>query len=155
MDEEDPHSIRDHVAQVRDRADADGTISISFGDCELCGQPAMRHAQVASPAPDGWTPKSLSEPDADSASEYRKVLKQIRAEDRRAVRWWLSQGLAFGEKSSREAREHISTLSPQAARMTELLELLIKNYRKIDSTYHVLSGMDLESERSSELNRRQ
>jgi hypothetical protein len=96
----------------------------------------------------------MSSDDADRASERRKVLKQIRPEDRRAVRWWLTEGLGFGEKYSREAREFISKQSPHAGRMTELLEPLIKNGRELDSTFDVLIGMDIEAERQSELDER-
>jgi hypothetical protein len=94
----------------------------------------------------------MSSDDADRASERRKVLKQIRPEDRRAVRWWLTEGLGFGEKSSREAREFISKQSPHAGRMTELLEPLIR--RELDSTFAILIGMDIEAERQSELDGR-
>jgi hypothetical protein len=88
----------------------------------------------------------------DRAAERRKVLKQIRPEDRAGVRWWLTEGLGFGEKYSREAREVMSKHHPEAARMTELLEPLIKNSRELDSTYGVLIGMDIEDERLAELN---
>jgi hypothetical protein len=93
-----------------------------------------------------------SDDDADQSSEFRKVLKQIRPEDRRAVRWWLIEGLSFGEKHSREAREGMSKYHEEAARMTELLEPLIKDYEELLSAYNMLLGMDLESERLSELN---
>jgi hypothetical protein len=90
--------------------------------------------------------------DADRASERRKVLMQIRPEDRRAVRWWLTEGLTWGEESSREAREALSQHHEEAADMTELLEPLIVGHREIDAIFNILLGMDLEAERRSELN---
>jgi hypothetical protein len=90
--------------------------------------------------------------DRDRGNETRRVLKLIRPEDRRYVKWRLSEGLAFGPEKSHEAREMIAKFSEQAILMTELLEPLIKNGRDLDGAYDVLIGMDLEGERLSELN---
>ena len=86
----------------------------------------------------------------DDWDQIRTLLKQIQPEDRHAIRFWLSEGLAFGEESSRELRQRISEHSPEAARMTELLEPLIRNRKDLDSVRIMLNGMDLELERQSE-----
>jgi hypothetical protein len=87
----------------------------------------------------------------DDWDEIRTLLKQIRPEDRHAFRFWLSEGLAYGEEHSREVRERISEHSPEAARMSELLEPLLWNSNYRDSARIMLNGMDLELERQSEL----
>lgn len=89
---------------------------------------------------------------ADNWDKIRTLLKQIRPEDRRAIRWWLSEGLTFGDRSSREAREAISKHSPEAARLTERLEPLIRYESDRQAVHTLLNGMDLEHERLSELN---
>lgn len=58
----------------------------------------------------------------DDWDQIRTLLKQIQPEDRGAIRFWLREGLAFGEELSHDVRQVISKHSPEAARMTERLE---------------------------------
>ena len=64
--------------------------------------------------------------------QIRALLKQIRPEGRHAIRFWLSEGFAFGEEHSREVRKGISEHSHEAARMSELLEPLLWNFKDLD-----------------------
>jgi hypothetical protein len=89
---------------------------------------------------------------ADCWDQIRTLLRQFRPADRHAIRWWLSEGLAFGERYSREAREAIAKHSPEAARVTERLEPLIRTESDRQSVHTMLDGMDPEHERLSELN---
>jgi hypothetical protein len=86
----------------------------------------------------------------DDWDQIRTLLKQIQPEDRHAIRFWLSEGLAHGEEFSREVRGRISEHSPEAARMSEVLEPLLWNSNHRDSVRIILNGMDLELERQSE-----
>ena len=86
----------------------------------------------------------------DDWDQIRALLKQIRPEDRHAIRSWLSEGLAFGEEHSREVRKGISEHSYEAVRMSELLEPLLWNSKDLDRVRMMLNGMDLELETQSE-----
>src|SRR5437660_10504140 len=79
----------------------------------------------------------------DDWDQIRALLKQIRPEDRHAIRSWLSEGLAFGEEHSREVRKGISEHSYEAVRMSELLEPLLWNSKDLDRVRMMLNGMDL------------
>jgi hypothetical protein len=93
-------------------------------------------------------------------AEIRKIFKQIRPEDRRAICWWLTEGHQFGEAVSRNVCEFFARgeflsggSSEEVVRVTEVLEpLILRKRRDIDAAFDVLVGMDLESERLSELN---
>jgi hypothetical protein len=73
---------------------------------------------------------------------------------------WLTEGHQFGEAASRKVREFFARgeflsggSSEDVVRVTEVLEpLILRNRRDIDAAFDVLVGMDLESERLSELN---
>lgn len=86
----------------------------------------------------------------DDWDQIKTLLKQIQPEDRHAIRFWLREGLNFGEQSSREVREGISEHSPEAARVSELLEPLLSNWKDRDLVRCLLNGMDLELKRQSE-----
>lgn len=90
----------------------------------------------------------------DDWDQIRTLLKQIQPEDRGAIRFWLREGLAFGEELSHDVRQVISKHSPEAARMTERLEPLIRIGEDRDAVHTMLTRMDLELERLSELNER-
>jgi hypothetical protein len=90
----------------------------------------------------------------DDWDQIRTLLKQIQPGGRGAIRSWLREGLAFGEELSHDVRQVISKHSPEAVRMTERLEPLIRIGEDRDAVHTMLNGMDLELERLSELNER-
>ena len=119
-----------------------------MSDEDLEGWPGLRGKD---PDSDG------KDPDGERWDEIKRIFKQIPPEDRGAVRWWLIEGHQFGEDVSRELRQHLARhYSEGTVRMIELLERLIMRHSKeIDAACDVLLGMDLESERLSELNEQQ
>jgi sugar/nucleoside kinase (ribokinase family) len=115
---------------------------------DLGGWPGLRGKD---PDSDG------KDPDVERWDEIKRIFKQIPPEDRRGVRWWLIEGHSFGEEDSREHREHLARVcSEGTVRLTERLERLIKrHWKEIHAACDVLLGMDLESERLSELHEQQ
>ena len=104
----------------------------------------------------GWPELRGKDPDSLRWDEIRRIFQQIPPEDRRGVRWWLTEGHQFGEEASRECREHLALVcSEVTVRSTELLEPLIKHGTDIHAAFDILLGMDLESERLSGLNEQQ
>jgi hypothetical protein len=67
----------------------------------------------------------------DDWDQIRTLLKQIQPEDRGAIRFWLREGLAFGEELSHDVRQVISKHSPEAARMTERVRRSSSNVRSV------------------------
>ena len=119
-----------------------------MSDKDFEGWPGLRGKD-----PDG----EGKDPDGERWAEIKRIFKRIPSEDRRGVRWWLIQGHQFGEEQSREHREYLARhCSEGTVRMIEVLERLIMRHSKeIDAACDVLLGMDLESERLSELNEQQ
>jgi sugar/nucleoside kinase (ribokinase family) len=115
---------------------------------DLGGWPGLRGKD---PDSDG------KDPDVERWDEIKRIFKQIPPEDRRGVRWWLIEGHSFGEEDSREHREHLARVCFEGTvRLTERLERLIKrHWKEIHAACDVLLGMDLESERLSELHEQQ